>query len=85
MAVQDSQPVSSVRIHGITLTFISPRIPILFLTATKIYICKGLKVLFKVTAEITACQKMVLLGHFYLRRLLLITKISLICVENPNC
>lgn len=33
------------------------------------YVCKGLKMLFKVTAEITVCQKMVLLGHFYLRKI----------------
>lgn len=35
MASQVSQPMSSVRIYGITLTFISPGIAILFLTATK--------------------------------------------------
>lgn len=49
------------------------------------YVCKGLKVLFKVSAEIGVCQKMVLLGCFYLRKILLITKINLICVETPNC
>lgn len=37
MAAQDSQPMSSVRIRGITLTLISPRISILFITAIKIY------------------------------------------------
>lgn len=36
MAAQHSQPMSSVRIYGIALTFISPRISILFVTATKI-------------------------------------------------
>lgn len=37
MAAQDSQLMSSVRIHGITLTFTSPIISILFVTATKIH------------------------------------------------
>lgn len=45
------------------------------------YVCKRLEVLFKVTAEITACQKMVLLGYLYLRKLCVIIKIS----ENFSC
>lgn len=45
------------------------------------YVCKRLEVLFKVTAEITACQKMVLLGYLYLRKLCAIIKIS----ENFSC
>lgn len=84
MAAQDSQPMSSVRIHRITLTFISPRISILFVTATKICM-QRIKNAFQGYCRNYSVSEDGAVRPFLSKKNILITKISLICVETPNC